>query len=81
MESSINSYLYSSVIAVCYVIFSILEMRFINVEAKPLKDVFKNTVIVFFSSVCSFYILANMSINSATSIVKPTEIFTGNPEF
>lgn len=78
MESSINSYLYSSVIAICYVIFSILEMRFINDEAKPLKEVFKNTLIVFFSSVCSFYVLASMD---SKSIVKPTEIFTGNPEF
>lgn len=79
MESSQKSYLYSSVIAICYIILSILEMRFINNETKPLKDIIKNTFIVFFSSICSFYILSTMNTNTVE--VKPTEIFSGNPQF
>jgi len=76
---TMNSYIYSSVISICYMIINILEMRFLNNETKPLKDVFKNTLFVFFSSLCGFYILSNMSTLSETP--KPTEIFTGTPEF
>ena len=80
MDTSSNSYLYASVIAICYVVFNILEMRFITDEATPLKTVFKNTLIVFFSSLCGFYIISNYK-PSDVSVNKPTEIFTGNPEF
>jgi hypothetical protein len=59
---------------------NVLEMRFINNEVKPLKDVFKNTLLVFLSSLCGFYILSNINY-SEVSISKPTEIFSGNPEF
>jgi surface polysaccharide O-acyltransferase-like enzyme len=80
MDMSHNSYVYSTVIAVCYVLFNILEMRFITDEATPLKTVCKNTLIVFFSSLCGFYIMSNSKVVD-TAVVKPTEIFTGNPEF
>lgn len=80
MGMSSNSYLYLTVIAVCYVVFNILEMRFITDEATPLKTVFKNTLIVFFSSLCGFYVMSNYK-SVDTAVAKPTEIFTGNPEF
>lgn len=80
-DPSVNSYLYSSVISVIYVIISILETRFSNTtEAKPLKEVFKNTMVVFFSSLCGFYILSNVNYSDIHQGA-PTEIFTGNPEF
>ncbi len=82
MESSTNSYIYSSVITICYLIFTILEMRFLNNEVKPLKEITKSSLLVFFSSLCGFYILSNMNTipcNSKSPI--ETEIFSGNPEF
>lgn len=75
----LNSYVYSTVISVCYMLINIIEMRFLNHEVKPLKEVFKNTLFVFFSSLCGFYVLSNM--NTLQDSAKPTEIFTGNPEF
>ena len=84
MDSQTNTYLYSTIIAVCYIIFSILEMRFVNDETRPLKEVFKSTLLVFFSALCSFYVLSTTSTTSGGGVTvkaAPTEIFTGNPEF
>tara|TARA_B100001287_G_C22460761_1_gene424936 strand:- start:404 stop:658 length:255 start_codon:yes stop_codon:yes gene_type:complete len=78
-----NLYVYAGVISTCYIIFSILEMRFLNDDAKPLKEVFKNTLVVFFSSLCGIYVLTsfNSSAQTLNKVIKPTEVFTGNPEF
>ena len=81
MDSQLNSYLYSSVITICYLLINILEMRFLNNETKPLKELFKNSLLVFFSSLCGIYILSNMNSNSLKSAQQSTEIFTGTPEF
>ena len=56
-------------------------MRFINDEAKPLKDLFKNGLLVFFSSLCGLYVLSHMNSSAIKPIQKATEIFSGNPEF
>lgn len=77
-----NLYIYAGVISVCYIIFMILEMRFLNDEVKPLKEVFKNTLVVFFSSLCGIYLLTTFNTSTPiNSVIKPTEVFTGNPEF
>lgn len=80
MESN-NTYLYSGVITICYLIISVLEMRFINDEAKPLKDLFKNGLLVFFSSLCGMYVLSHMNSTDIKPLQKAAEIFSGNPEF
>ena len=59
----------------------IIEMRFLNNETKPLKELFKNSLLVFFSSLCGIYILSNMNSNSLKPAKQSTEIFTGTPEF
>tara|TARA_B110000305_G_C19464115_1_gene656587 strand:- start:5979 stop:6224 length:246 start_codon:yes stop_codon:yes gene_type:complete len=81
MDSQLNSYLYSSVITICYLLINIIEMRFLNNETKPLKELFKNSLLVFFSSLCGIYILSNMNSNSLKPAKQSTEIFTGTPEF
>jgi hypothetical protein len=81
MDSS-NSYLYSCVITICYLIINVLEMRFINDEARPLKDLFKGGLLVFFSSLCGIYVLSNMNHTTIKPVTQKTaEIFSGNPEF
>ena len=56
-------------------------MRFINDEAKPLKDLFKNGLLVFFSSLCGMYVLSHMNSTTIKPLQKVAEIFSGNPEF
>lgn len=80
MELSSNLYLVASIISICYMLLSILEMRFMSDETRPLKEVFKSTLLVFFSTLCGIYVISNMSTITPKD-VKPTEIFTGNPEF
>lgn len=80
MDLSSNLYLVAAIISVCYMLLSIIEMRFMSDETRPLKEVFKSTLLVFFSTLCGIYVISNMSSISPKE-AKPTEIFTGNPEF
>lgn len=72
-----NIYFVGSIISVCYLILSILEMRFIQKEVTPLKDLVKNVFIVFISSIFGYYVVEQMMDKP----VPPTEVFTGKPEF
>lgn len=68
------------------------EMRFVNEEMKPLKELARETIMVFVAALTGALIYFNMNIkigdfmNTLTDTkVLPTsattEIFTGNPEF
>lgn len=72
-----NIYFVACIISVCYLILSILEMRFIQKEVTPLKELVKNVFIVFVSSMFGFYVVQQM-IDKPTP---PTEVFIGKPEF
>lgn len=72
-----NIYFVGSIISVCYLILSILDMRFIQKEVTPLKELVKNVFIVFISSIFGYYILQQMMEKPPS----PTEVFVGKPEF
>ena len=72
-----NIYFVGSIISVCYLILSILDMRFIQKEVTPLKELVKNVFIVFISSIFGYYILQQMMDKPQA----PTEVFVGKPEF
>lgn len=72
-----NTYFVGSIISVCYLILSILDMRFIQKEITPLKELVKNVFIVFISSIFGYYILQQMMDKPPA----PTEVFVGKPEF
>jgi hypothetical protein len=81
----------SALIALMFFIFKMLEMKYIDKEMKPLKNVIRDSVFVFISSLgCLFVFLTfNGSINDFMSIItadkgsnlKATEIFTDEPGF
>ena len=54
------------VVAIMYVIFRFIEMRFILKENKPLKVLFRDTIIVYLSTVSGLFVLDQF----ATSIGK-----------
>jgi hypothetical protein len=78
-------------IALVYFIIKILEMKYIDKEFKPLKNVIRDTVYVFISGfVCLFAFFSfNGSINNFMDVItnkksldlRQTEVFTGEPEF
>tara|TARA_B100000424_G_C22925950_1_gene492651 strand:- start:449 stop:682 length:234 start_codon:yes stop_codon:yes gene_type:complete len=67
------------VIAVIYLIFKFIEMKYILKENKPVKKLFRDTVIVYISVVVGYYTLNQISSDIIDS--SSPEVFTGNPGF
>jgi hypothetical protein len=66
------------VVAIMYIILRFIEMRFILKENKPLKVLFRDTIIVYLSTVSGLFILEQF----ATSIGKSApKVFTDIPNF
>ncbi len=66
------------VVAIMYIIFRFIEMRFILKENKPLKVLFRDTIIVYLSTVSGLFVLDQF----ATSIGKSApKVFTDIPNF
>jgi uncharacterized membrane protein len=75
-----NIFIIAGVISVIFFIAKFLEMRFLNREYKPLKILVKDTLVVYFSVICGYFILEQ--VKPVTNIVGGmTPVFTDNPEF
>ena len=71
-------FLVSTVVAITYVLIRFIEMRFILKENKPLKVLFRDTIIVYLSTVSGLFVLDQF----ATSIGKSApKVFTDIPNF
>ena len=66
------------VVAIMYVIFRFIEMRFILKENKPLKVLFRDTIIVYLSTVSGLFVLEQFAANVGKSAPK---VFTDIPNF
>ena len=66
-------------IAIVYLLFRFIEMRFVLKEKKPIKVLIRDTLMVYLSVVIGNFILSQFS----TSIIVPKapEVFTGAPGF
>jgi hypothetical protein len=79
-----NIFLLSGVITMIFFIVKFLEMRYIDKEAKPLKLLIRDALVVFVSIVFGNYIIEQVNpvlgetLSSAQS--SPT-VFTDNPPF
>lgn len=65
------------VISIIFLIAKLGEMKFFLKENKPIKDLVKEVIIVFISSVLGTVVMEQLEIVT----VKPTTIFTGAPDF
>ena len=66
------------VVSIMYIIFRFIEMRFILKENKPLKVLFRDTIIVYLSTVSGLFVLDQFATNIAKSAPK---VFTDIPNF
>jgi hypothetical protein len=74
-----------------YGILKFLEMKFIEREIKPLKEIVRDLILVFCSSFIVFYFFIQhqtklddfFSVVTHTNILNPntTQVFTGSPDF
>ena len=77
-----DSYFVSSaVIAVIYLLFKFGEMRLILKEPKPMKDLLRDTIVVYISCILGMFVIDQMEGESLRGAPAPTGAFTGKPEF
>ena len=67
-------------IAIIYVLFKILEMKVVDKKQRPLKPVFKDSIIVFISSLFAMFVMDQVNIESKP-ISSSSNVFVDNPDF
>jgi len=77
-----NIFVSAAIISVIFIIAKFIEMRFIDKEAKPLKFLIRDTLLVYVSVIMGYFILGQLKpmIQEGGAISTP-QVFTGNPEF
>ena len=73
-------FILAGVVAVVYIIFLFLEMRFILKENKPLKILFRDGLLVYLSVLLGDFILNQLTPLSKSTFSQP-EVFTNAPNF
>lgn len=70
----------AGMISFVYLIIKYLETKLILKEPKPMKILFRDTIIVYLSVVSGSFVIEQFSGVSTTQM-KATEIFTNEPSF
>jgi hypothetical protein len=70
----------AGIIAVVYLLIKFIEMRFIIKESKPGKEILRDTVLVYFSTVIGIFVADQMQTIDITG-KNSTNVFVGKPEF
>lgn len=79
-----NIFIIATVVSIIYLILKFIEMRFVDSESKPLKLLVRDTLLVYFSVICGYFIMEQLKpvLEIAGESVSTTpQVFTGNPEF
>ena len=66
-------------VSISYILLKFLEMRLILKQKKPLKFLFRDGVIVYFSVFVGIFVVNKMIPLKGFS--KPISVFTDNPDF
>ena len=77
MSNSI--FLTAVAVAVAYLIFRFIEMRFILKENKPLKVLTRDTLLVYLSVLLGHFVM--QQLGGADLTIKVPEVFTNEPDF
>ena len=77
MSNSI--FLTAVAVAVAYLIFRFIEMRFILKENKPLKVLTRDTLLVYLSVLLGNFVM--LQLGGADLTIKVPEVFTNEPDF
>jgi len=72
--------IHSGIIAFIYLLMKFVEMRIVAKEIKPVKELIRDTIIVYLSAIVGLYIISEfMPTNSIMKTV--TNVFTDPPGF
>ncbi len=75
-----NIFIIAGVVSVVFLIAKFLEMRFIEKEAKPLKHLIRDALVVYFSVVAGNFVMEQINPVFEGG-KKATPVFTDNPGF
>jgi len=78
-----NIFLVAGVISCIYLVGKFIEMRYVEKEARPLKLLVRDALVVYFSVLLGNFILQQVSpvIEGDAAAVQAPAVFTDNPEF
>ena len=77
-----ESFIYSLAISVIFFLFKFLEMKFLpEEEKKPLKVIFKETLLVYFAAVAGIILYSQFDVKDLKGGNKATMAFVDNPAF
>jgi hypothetical protein len=77
-----NVFISAGAISIIYLIAKFIEMRFIDKENRPVKELVKDTFIVYICILIGYSILEQIEplIEQSTEL-PAASVFTGNPDF
>jgi hypothetical protein len=75
-----NIFIIAGVVSVVFLIAKFLEMRFIEKEAKPLKHLIRDALVVYFSVVAGNFVMEQINPVFEGG-KKATPVFTDNPGY
>lgn len=84
-----NEIFLSVAISFLFILVKLFEIKYFEKTAKPLKEIVRDAIIIFICSFSAGYGFSQLKNpialffggNNTAISNKPTEIFTGNPEF
>ena len=74
-----NNFVSAGIIAVVYLLVKFVEMRFLIKESKPVKDLIRDTIIVYISGILGLFVFDQLVPLTIKKV--ETSAFTGKAEF
>ena len=72
----------SLVMSIIYMIYKIIDMKYISKEEKSLKNITKDSLVVFLCGIFALFILEQLNINQLIGNSKEVlSAFTNDPDF
>ena len=75
-----SPFLLASAVAIVYILFRFIEMRYVMKENKPLKILFRDTLLVYISALIGNFVL-NQIVPLQNIMSGDPKVFTNDPDF
>ncbi len=72
--------IHSGIIAFVYLLMKFVEMRIVKKDTKSIKDLIRDTIIVYLSAIVGLYIISEFRPSDGV-IKSVTNVFTDTPSF
>jgi hypothetical protein len=73
--------IHSGIIAFIYLLMKFVEMRITKKETKPIKELIRDTLIVYLSAMVGLYIINDFMPTTSSVVKTVTNVFTDAPGF